>query len=87
MLEVLSGFPDNVLGIDAIGEVEDDDYEDVLVPAIDDRLSRHDKIRLVFVLGPEFERYEAGALWEDTKLGMKTFTSYELEEATVWISA
>lgn len=77
MLEVLQGFPDNVLGIKAIGEVEDDDYDDVLVPAIEDRLGRHDKIRLLYVLGPEFESYEAGAVWEDAKLGMKTFTSYE----------
>jgi len=77
MLEVLPGFPDNVLGIKAIGEVEDDDYDDLLVPAIEDLLTRHDKIRLLYVLGPEFEGSESGALWEDAKLGAKTFTSYE----------
>jgi hypothetical protein len=77
MLEILPGFPDQVLGIKAIGEVEDDDYEEVLVPAIEDRLTRHEKIRLLYVLGPEFEGYESDAAWEDAKLGMKTFTSYE----------
>ncbi len=77
MLEVLPGLPDNVLGIKAIGEVEEDDYEDVLVPAIEDRLSRHDKIRLLYVLGPEFEGYEGEAMLEDAKLGMKTFTKYD----------
>jgi hypothetical protein len=77
MLELLPGLPDQVLGIKAIGEVEDDDYDDVLVPAIEDRLTRHEKIRLLYVLGPEFEGYEADAMWEDAKLGMKTFTSYE----------
>ena len=77
MLELLSDLPDNVVGIKAIGDVEDDDYEGVLVPAIDELLTRYDKIRLLYVLGPEFDGYEADAVWEDMKLGMKTFTSYE----------
>ena len=77
MLEQIPDLPDNVIGIKAIGDVEDDDYEDMLVPEIEDRLERHDKIRLLYVLGPEFEGYEAEAMWEDMKLGMKTFTSYE----------
>jgi len=77
MLQLMPGLPDNVVGIRAIGDVEDDDYEDVLVPEIESRLSRHDKIRLLYVLGPEFEGYEADAAWEDAKLGMRTFTSYE----------
>lgn len=77
MLELMPDLPDNVVGIRAIGDIEDDDYEDVLVPEIDSRLARHDKIRLLYVLGPEFERYEAEAAWDDAKLGMRTFTSYE----------
>jgi hypothetical protein len=88
MLEVLPGLPDNVLGIRALGEVEDDDYDEILVPAIEDRLNRHDKIRFLYVLGPEFEGYDGGALWDDAKLGMKTFTSYEkiaLVTDTAWI--
>lgn len=76
-MTLLEDMPDNVVGIRATGEVEDDDYEDVLDPAIADALSRHDKIRLLYVLGPEFTGYEADAMWEDTKLGAKTFTDYE----------
>ena len=77
MLELIDGLPDNVVGVKAIGEVEDDDYDDVLVPAIDAARSAHDKIRLLYVLGPEFTGYEADAMWEDTKLGARTFTSYD----------
>jgi hypothetical protein len=77
MLEILPGLPDQVLGIKATGEVEDDDYEEVLVPAIEDRITRHAKIRLLYVLGPEFEGYDEDAEWADLKLGAKTFTSYE----------
>ncbi len=77
MLELIPDLPDNTVGIRAIGDVEDEDYEDVLVPEIERRLAHHDKIRLLYVLGPEFEGYEADAAWEDAKLGMRTFTSYE----------
>ena len=77
MLELLSDLPDNVIGVRAIGEVDDDDYEDVLVPAIEDRLTRHNKIRLLYVLGTEFTGYDDDAMWEDVKLGVKTFNSYD----------
>ena len=77
MLELLSDLPDNVIGVRAIGEVDDDDYEDVLVPAIEDRLTRHDKVRILYVLGTEFTGYDHDAAWEDVKLGVKTFNSYD----------
>jgi hypothetical protein len=76
-MKLIDDLPDNVVGVLAIGEVEDDDYDDVLEPAIDHRLSRHDKIRLLYVLGSEFTGYDAEAMWDDTKLGVKTFNSYE----------
>lgn len=75
--QLLDNLPDNVVGVRAIGEIEDDDYEDVLDPAIEAARARHDKIRLLYVLGPEFTGFDSGAMWEDTKLGVKTFTSYD----------
>ena len=87
-MELIKDLPDRVVGVRALGEVEDDDYEDVLEPAIEDRLSRHDKIRLLYVLGPEFTGYEGDAVWEDTKLGFKTFTDYErmaIVTDTTWV--
>ena len=77
MMERIPGLPDNVVGVRATGEVEDDDYEDVLDPAIAEALQTHDKIRLLYVLGEEFTGYDHEAAWDDTKLGFKTFNSYE----------
>jgi hypothetical protein len=76
-MELIANLPGNVVGVRAVGEVDDDDYDDVLEPAIDAALAEHSKIRLLYVLGPEFSGYEADAMWEDTKLGLKTFTDYE----------
>ena len=77
MMEIIPGLPGNVVGVRAAGEIEDDDYEDVLVPAIDAALKTNDKIRLLYVLGSEFTGFDREAAWDDTKLGFKTFTSYE----------
>ncbi len=77
MIEVLTGYPDHVLAIEASGEVSDHDYEDVLEPAIDARLAGRDTISLLYVLGERFEGYEAEAVWEDAKLGMRTFTKLD----------
>jgi len=77
MMQLIDNLPDNVIGIRAIGDVDDDDYEDVLIPAIDAARAEHDTIRLLYVLGHEFTGYEADAMWEDTKLGARTFTAYD----------
>jgi hypothetical protein len=88
MIERLDGYPDGVLAIEASGEVSDDDYEDVLEPAIADLLTRHDKIRLLYRLGEDFEGYEGDAMWEDAKLGMRNFTKFDraaIVTDTTWV--
>ncbi|MGI9576823.1 MAG: STAS/SEC14 domain-containing protein [Microthrixaceae bacterium] len=77
MLALIHDLPDNVVGVRAVDEVEDDDYEDVLVPEIEGRLKQFDKIRLLYVLGAEFTGFESEAAWDDAKLGAKTFKDYE----------
>lgn len=77
MIEVMTDLPDRVLGLRARGEVTADDYTTVLVPAIEERLSKHRKVRLLYVIGDEFRGYSGGAAWEDAKVGMKHLTSFE----------
>lgn len=69
MIRVLEGLPENVLGVEAFGKVTDQDYENVLEPAIREKLATHSKIRYVYVLGEEFDGWTLGAMWEDAKLG------------------
>ena len=77
MIEMMTDLPDNVLGIEAKGDVTDDDYDDVLIPAVEAHLTEHDKIRLLYVMGDEFDGYTMGAMWDDTKLGFKHPRSWE----------
>ncbi len=77
MIRLLDGMPAGVLGLEAIDDVEKEDYEDVLVPAVNTAIAEHGKVRLVYVLGPEFDEYEGEAVWEDLKLGARNPTSFE----------
>ncbi|HEX6248025.1 MAG TPA: STAS/SEC14 domain-containing protein [Nocardioidaceae bacterium] len=77
MIRLLSDMPAGVLGFEAVDDVEKEDYENVLVPVIDRAIAEHGKVRLVYVLGPEFDEYEGEAVWEDLKLGARHPGSFE----------
>ena len=62
--------PDGVLAFRAVGKIEKADYDTVLEPAIAAMIADKGEVRLVYVLGDEYDRYTAGATWEDAKLGL-----------------
>ncbi|HHQ13931.1 MAG TPA: STAS/SEC14 domain-containing protein [Chromatiales bacterium] len=77
MITFLDGFPDNVLAFSASGRVTGEDYSQILIPALEDKLSRHSRIRLLYELGPEFTRFTVTAFWDDAKLGMHHLHDFE----------
>lgn len=77
MLELLNDLPDRVVGVKAIGEVTAQDYQDTLVPAVEEKLARHRRVRLLYVLGEAFTGFTGAAAWEDAKIGMRHFASFE----------
>lgn len=77
MIELLTGLPDDVVGLEAKGEVTGEDYDQVLIPAVEEAHRSHDKIRLFYVLGDEFDGYSAAALWDDAKVGMSHYFSWD----------
>ena len=77
MIRLLRHMPPGVLGLEAVDDVEKEDYEDVIRPAVEAAIAEHGKVRLVYVLGPEFDDYEGEAVWEDLKLGGRHPTSFE----------
>jgi hypothetical protein len=77
MIEAMSGFPEYVVAMEAVGEVDADDYKNVLIPAVEEKLRSYDKIRFLYVLGDRFTGYRGSAMWEDTKLGLEHFNKWE----------
>ena len=56
--------PAGTIGVEAVGNVTEDDYRDVFVPAVRAALD-HEDVRLMYVLGDKFDSYSAGAMWAD----------------------
>ena len=67
MIKIIQNMPAGTIGLEAVGKVTDDDYRDVLMPAISAALERND-VRLLYVLSEDFRSYSPGAVWADTKL-------------------
>ena len=77
MMEVLSGFSGNAVGVQAKGQITRDDYENVLIPQVESAIKRHGKARLYYQIGPEFTGIDPGAAFQDFKVGMEHFSQWE----------
>jgi hypothetical protein len=77
MVERIPDLPDNVLGFRAKGTVTAADYESVIIPAVEAQFSRRGKVRFLYHLGEDFSGFEAAAMWDDTKLGLKHLAGWE----------
>jgi len=77
MIELLSGFPENVVAVSAKGNLQRQDYVAVLEPAVEAAFAKHSKVRFYYELGPELHGVQAGAAWEDLKVGVRHWTAWE----------
>lgn len=66
-----------LLEIRLSGKIRGEDYKNILVPAVEDALSRHDRIRVLAIVEPDFTGYDLTAAWEDTKLGLGHWSGFE----------
>ncbi len=61
MVVQIPDLPDNVLGFTAKGTVTSDDYESVIIPAVEALFSRQSKVRFLYHLGEAFSGFESAA--------------------------
>ena len=90
MIEQIPDLPDNVLGFAAKGTVTASDYESIIIPAVEALFARQKKARFLYHLGEDFSGFEAAAMWDDTKLGLKHLSGWErmaLVSDVEWIRA
>lgn len=67
---ILDGYPDDVVALRAEGVITHDDYEQTLIPIIEDRIGSLGKIKLLYWCGQEFKGFSAGAMWDDARFGL-----------------
>ena len=77
MIAQIEGLPAGTLGFRAHGQVTAADYENVIVPDVEAAFALNRKLRLLYVTAEDFTGFDPGAMWDDAKLGMRHFSSWE----------
>lgn len=71
MIEEIDDLPPGAIGFSAHGVVTREDYENVIMPAVAAVIAIGQRIRLLYRFGPDFARFESGAMWDDAVLGFR----------------
>jgi SpoIIAA-like len=68
VIERLTDMPPGTIGFRAAGEIEREDYDEVLVPGLRRALEAGVGLRTLYLI-EDLDEIEPGALWADTRLG------------------
>lgn len=77
MITPLPDMPAGTIGFEAHGAISAEDYRSVLEPAYDAASAAGQKLRVLAVLGPDFEGFDAGSMVEDARAGFAHWSSWE----------
>ena len=75
MLKLIDGMPPEVLAIEATDKVTHEDYRNTLIPKAEAMMARG-PIRMLYVIGKEFNGFELEALWDDGRFGLKHWRDF-----------
>ena len=77
MLRHMNDMPAGTIGFEAVGEVEDDDWEHAVEPVLRREMADGHKVRLLYLLGPEASDVEGDAITADTGFRARHASSFE----------
>jgi hypothetical protein len=76
MLEHMKYLPVHVLGIHAVGNVTNKDYEKALRPLLNEHVKQNRRINFLLVLETDIQNFTAGAWCGNVEIGLKYFTKW-----------
>ncbi|HEY2055019.1 MAG TPA: STAS/SEC14 domain-containing protein [Solirubrobacterales bacterium] len=77
MIQRIEDMPAGTIGFEAIGEVEDDDWEDTVEPVLRSEIAAGNKLRLLYLLGARSREVEGDAIGKDAGFRARHATSFE----------
>src|SRR3954470_7137539 len=77
MLRPMRDMPPGTIGFEAVGEVEDDDWEQAVEPVLRSEIADGRQVRLLYLLGPEARDVEGDAMSADAGFRARHATSFE----------
>jgi hypothetical protein len=86
VIERIDDLPEGVIGLRFSGAISRADYDRAVLPLLEEALRGDEQIRMVVVIDDGFEKFELGALWEDTKFGAKGIAHHSKWERMALVS-
>jgi hypothetical protein len=77
MLQRMRDMPGGTIGFEAIGEVDDDDWEHTVEPVLRSEIAAGEKLRLLYLLGAEVRDVDGDAMKADTSFRARHAKAYE----------
>ena len=77
MLRRITDMPAGTIGFEAVGEVEDDDWEDAVEPVLRQEMAAGRNVRLLYLIGAAARKVEHDAMSTDTGFRVRHATAYE----------
>ena len=76
MLLLMTDAPAHVVGVRALGKVDKDEYERILLPALEKALKQYGELNFIMVLETSVANFSAGAWLDDIKAGLKHYKKW-----------
>ncbi|MFN8150188.1 MAG: STAS/SEC14 domain-containing protein [Solirubrobacterales bacterium] len=77
MLERITAMPAGTLGLEVVGEVDDDDWERVVEPVLRQEMAAGEKLRLLYLIGARAHEVEGDAMGKDVSFRARHASSFE----------
>ncbi len=77
MLRRMTEMPTGTIGFEAVGEVEDDDWEKAVEPVLRQEIAEGRDVRLLYLIGAGAREVEGDAISADAGFRVRHATSYE----------
>jgi SpoIIAA-like len=69
--------PAGTIGFEAVGEIEDDDWEHAVEPVLKEEMAAGRKLRLLYLLGAQTREVEGDAMGKDVGFRARHASSFE----------
>jgi hypothetical protein len=77
MIEIMPESEGSALALKATGKLTDADYKRVLIPKIEENIKQFAKARVLLYLPEGFAGWEAHAMWDDARFGVRHRNDFE----------
>lgn len=76
MIQQLKDTPNTMVGFRAIHEVKKEDFDKIVLPAVDELVKRIDKLNYLLVLDTPLKNFTIGAWMKDAMLGLNNLNKW-----------